>query len=144
MAKQDIDWKATLAGAFGMPHEENAISNAEVHKPADVERKKRCGVVFSTNPHYEYSTDDAPEAATLPHNQQRLRVSMERAGRGGKTVTLVRGFVGTDVDLKALGRWLRQRCGVGGSTADGEVLIQGDHRQRVVELLRAEGYTQTK
>lgn len=144
MAKQDMDWKAALAGAFGLPQEEAAEENANATKPSDVERKKRSGVVFSTNPDYKYPTDEAPEAATLPNNQQRLRVSMERAGRGGKTVTLVRGFVGTDDDLKTLGRLLRQRCGVGGSTGDGEVLIQGDHRQRVVEILKAEGYTQAK
>lgn len=142
MAKQDIDWKAALAGAFGLSQDDAADAN--VQKSSDVERKKRSGVVFSTNPDYAYSTDDAPEVETLPNNQQRLRVSMERAGRGGKTVTLVRGFIGTDDDLKVLGRWLRQRCGVGGSTADCEVLIQGDHRKRVMELLKAEGYTQTK
>lgn len=142
MAKQDTDWKAALAGAFGLP-QDNA-DEAKVQQPSAVERKKRSGVVFSTNPDYEYSSGDAPEAATLPNNQQRLRVSMERAGRGGKTVTLVRGFVGTDDDLKALGRLLRQRCGVGGSADDGEILVQGDHRQRVVEILKAEGYTQTK
>lgn len=148
-----MDWKTALAGAFGLPQDGDGSTSAEKQKSSsdplrrkggDVECKKRSGVVFSTNPDYEYSTDDAPEAQTLPHNQQRLRVSMERAGRGGKTVTLVRGFVGADDDLKTLGRWLRQCCGVGGSVANGEILVQGDHRQRVVELLKSEGYTQTK
>lgn len=69
---------------------------------------------------------------------------MERAGRGGKTVTLVRGFIGSSDDLQALCKLLKQKCGVGGSAKDGEIIIQGDHRQKLVELLKREGYTQTK
>ncbi|MCF0198441.1 MAG: translation initiation factor [Bacteroidaceae bacterium] len=106
--------------------------------------KHRLGMVYSTNPDFEFTPDAPEEEETLPAQQQRLRVSMERAGRGGKTVTLVRGFVGTEDDLAALGKKLKQRCGVGGSAKDGEIIIQGDHRQRVVELLKADGYTQTK
>lgn len=106
--------------------------------------KERLGVVFSTNPDFDYSLDAEPETDTLPSNQQRLRVSMERAGRGGKTVTLVRGFVGTKADLTELCRQLKTRCGIGGSAKDGEVVLQGDVRPRVVELLKSLGYTQTK
>ena len=80
----------------------------------------------------------------MPKNQQRLRVSVEKKGRGGKTVTLIRGFVGTEEDLKELGRLLKAKCGVGGSVKDGEVLVQGEFKQRITELLKAEGYTQTK
>ena len=69
---------------------------------------------------------------------------MERAGRGGKTVTLVKGFVGAEEDIVALCKLLKQKCGVGGAVKDGEIIIQGDHRQRLVELLKKEGYTQTK
>lgn len=69
---------------------------------------------------------------------------MERAGRGGKTVTLIKGFVGSDEDIQALCKLLKQRCGVGGAVKDGEIIIQGDHRQRLVELLKKEGYSQTK
>ena len=69
---------------------------------------------------------------------------MERAGRGGKTVTLVKGFVGSDEDITSLCKLLKQKCGVGGSVKDGEIIIQGDHRQRLVEILKKEGYTQTK
>lgn len=87
-------------------------------------------------------TDEA--SPTLPRKQQKLRLGMERAGRGGKTITLIRGFVGTDDEIHALCKMLKQRCGVGGSAKEGEIIIQGDHRTRLVELLKQEGYTQTK
>ena len=107
--------------------------------------KDRLGVVFSTNPDFAYqSEDEAPSPATLAPSAQQLRVSMERAHRGGKTVTLVRGFVGTDDDLAALARRLKTRCGVGGTAKDGEIVIQGDFRQRIIDLLKADGYTATR
>ena len=132
------DWKSALA-ALGATEETN--DNKE---KTDIDRKKRVGVVFSTNPDYEYSDDSQEEADTLPKNQQKLRLNIERAGRGGKTVTLVKGFVGSDKDINALCKLLKQKCGVGGSVKDGEIIIQGDHRQRLVEILKKEGYTQTK
>lgn len=106
--------------------------------------KDRLGVVYSTNPDYNYATADADEPQTLPCREQRLRVSIEKNGRGGKVVTIVRGFVGAADDLKNLGKWLKNRCGVGGSVKDGELIIQGNLRDRVVDLLRSEGYTNTK
>ena len=102
--------------------------------------KQRLGMVVSTNPDLEYTTTEEQEAATLPPAQQNLRVWLDRKQRGGKTVTLVKGFVGTESDLTELGRMLKSRCGVGGSAKDGEIIIQGDHRDRVVELLTAAGY----
>lgn len=102
--------------------------------------KQRLGMVYSTNPDFEYSTTEEQEATTLPPAQQNLRVWLDRKQRGGKTVTLVKGFVGTESDLTELGRMLKSRCGVGGSAKDGEIIIQGDHRDRVVELLIAAGY----
>ena len=131
------DWKSALA-ALGATEEPN--DNKE---KTEIDRKKRIGVVYSTNTDYEYSDDSQEEADTLPKNQQKLRLNMERAGRGGKTVTLVKGFVGSDKDINALCKLLKQKCGVGGSVKDGEIIIQGDHRQRLVEILKKEGYTQT-
>ena len=98
------------------------------------------GVLYSTNPHYQYQYDDQPEADTLPPSRQRLRVSLDRHHRAGKTVTLVTGFVGTDHDLQALAKTLKNRCGVGGSAKDGEIIIQGDHLDKVRQLLAADGY----
>ena len=106
--------------------------------------KDRLNVVYSTNPDYQYENIGEEEAETLPKNQQKLRVSMEKKGRGGKTVTLIRGFVGTEDDLKELGKLLKTKCGVGGSAKEGEIIIQGDFKQRIIDLLKAEGYTQTK
>lgn len=103
-------------------------------------KKNVIGVVYSTNPDYQYQYDDEPEAETLPPAKQRLRVSLDRHHRGGKTVTLVTGFVGTDDDLQALGKTLKSRCGVGGSAKDGEIIIQGDHLDKVRQLLTADGY----
>ena len=132
------DWKSALAalGATEVPNDNK--------EKTEIDRKKRIGVVYSTNPDYEYSDDSQEEADTLPKNQQKLRLNMERAGRGGKTVTLVKGFVGSDKDINALCKLLKQKCGVGGSVKEGEIIIQGDHRQRLVEILKKECYTQTK
>ena len=102
--------------------------------------KQRLGMVYSTNPDYEYQTDTEPEAETLPPEKQNLKVWLDRKQRGGKVVTLIKGFVGTEEDAAALGRMLKSRCGVGGSVKDGEIIVQGDHRDRVVELLIAAGY----
>ena len=132
------DWKIALA-ALGATEEPN--DNKE---KTEIDRKKRIGVVYSTNPDYEYSDDSQEEADTLPKNQQKLRLNMERAGRGGKTVTLVKGFVGSEEDITALSKLLKQKCGVGGSVKDGEIIIQGDHRQRLVEILKKEGFCQAK
>ena len=102
--------------------------------------KQRLGMVYSTNPDFEYTVQESEHAETLPPEKQNLRVWLDRKQRGGKQVTLVKGFVGSEEDLSELGRMLKSRCGVGGSAKDGEIIIQGDHRDRVVELLIAAGY----
>ena len=110
----------------------------------DNDWKSRLGMVYSTNPDFEFETDKEEEAATLPPSQQKLRVAIERKNRGGKVVTVVTGFTGTEDDLKALGKLLKTKCGVGGAVKDGEILIQGEWRERLIELLEKEGYTNTK
>ena len=102
--------------------------------------KSRLGVVYSTNPDFAYETAEGAEAETLPPGKQRLIVGIDRRNRGGKQVTLVTGFVGAADDLKELGRTLKTRLGVGGSAKDGEITVQGDFRDRVVELLKELGY----
>ncbi|MDY3979085.1 MAG: translation initiation factor [Tidjanibacter sp.] len=106
--------------------------------------KARLGVVYSTNPDFAYDRNSAEENKTLAPSAQNLRVWLDRHSRAGKTVTLVKGFVGTNDDLKALAAKLKQRCGVGGSAKEGEIIIQGDHRDRVVEILLSEGYRAKK
>ncbi|MBP5341999.1 MAG: translation initiation factor [Bacteroidales bacterium] len=103
-------------------------------------KKHAIGVVYSTNPDFQYQYDEEPEAETLAPEKQRLRVSLDRHHRGGKTVTLVTGFVGTDDDLQAIGKMLKGKCGVGGSTKDGEIIIQGDQMEKVRQALNAAGY----
>lgn len=107
---------------------------------ADNDWKKRLGVVFSTNPDFVYEEEAEDEPATIAPEKQNLIVSIDRKGRGGKQVTLVTGFVGTSDDLSDLGRTLKVKCGVGGNVKDGEIVIQGDFRDRVVSLLKDMGY----
>ena len=107
---------------------------------ADNDWKQRLGVVFSTNPDFQYQSEEQTTVETLPPARQKLRVGIDRRARAGKQVTLVSGFVGTQEDLEVLGRILKTRCGVGGSAKDGEILIQGDHRDRIVALLTEMGY----
>ncbi|MBQ1973992.1 MAG: translation initiation factor [Paraprevotella sp.] len=110
----------------------------------DNDWKQRLGMVYSTNPDFNYETEGNEEQETLPPTQQKLRVNIERKNRGGKVATIVTGFVGTEEDLKALGKSLKTRCGVGGSAKEGEIIVQGDFKTRVIELLKQDGYTQTK
>lgn len=102
--------------------------------------KQRLGVVYSTNPDFEYSEEGSEEVQTLEPARQRLVVSIDRRNRSGKQVTLVSGFTGTQEDLAALGRTLKVKCGVGGSAKDGQITIQGDFRDRVTALLKELGY----
>lgn len=107
----------------------------------DMKRKQQySGIVYSTDEHFDYQEMEAEEMETLPNRQQDLRVMLDRKMRGGKTVTLVKGFVGRPDDLEALGKKLKQKCGVGGGVKEGVIMVQGDFKQRVMQLLQDEGY----
>jgi len=97
------------------------------------------GFVFSTDNQFEFE-DEFQEEETIANNQQKLIAKLERKGRGGKVVTIVEGFVGTDDDLKNIGKTLKNKCGTGGSVKDGEIIMQGDVRNKVVDLLIKEGF----
>ncbi len=101
------------------------------------------GLVFSTDPNFKLEADE-PVQETLIAAQQKLRVKLETKHRGGKAVTLVTGFIGTDDDLQDLGKKLKNFCGTGGSAKDGEIIIQGDQRDKVLQWLLKNDYKQTK
>lgn len=106
-------------------------------------KKNRSGVVYSTNPDFQYESDEPSEAVTLPPAQQNLKIWLVKLG-GNKVVTAVRGFVGTNADLTDLGKQLKTACGSGGSTKDDEILIQGDHRDKMLTWLTGKGYKAKK
>jgi translation initiation factor 1 len=95
---------------------------------------------YSTNPDFQFEEDSFEASETLANSEQRLYVSIDRKQRGGKEVTLVEGFVGTDDDLKELAKLLKNKCGVGGAAKDGEILVQGNFKDKVFDILVKEGY----
>lgn len=107
---------------------------------ADKNWKDRLNIVYSTNPDFQFTQKEESSAETLPPSKQDLRVVLDKKQRGGKKVTLITGFVGSEDDLKELAKTLKSKCGVGGSAKDGEILIQGDFRQKLVDLLKVAGY----
>lgn len=106
--------------------------------------KDRLNVVYSTNPDFKYETENEEEQDTLPKEKQQLRISLDKRNRKGKAVTLITGFVGSGEDMEALGKFLKVKCGVGGSAKDGEIIIQGDFRKKILELLQKEGYAKSR
>jgi len=102
--------------------------------------KKRDGVVYSTESDFEFDYKGDDEMETLPARQQNLKVLLDKSMRAGKKVTLVTGFIGATADLETLGKVLKTKCGVGGSVKDGDILIQGDFRDKLIDILQKEGY----
>ena len=102
--------------------------------------KDRQNIVYSTNPDFRYDDGAEEEEETPEKNRQKLRVSIEKKGRGGKTVTVVSGFTGREDDLKELAKLLKNKCGVGGSVKDGEIIIQGEVKEKVLNILRENKY----
>jgi translation initiation factor 1 len=102
------------------------------------------GFVYSTDPNFHFQPDEEAVRDTLPPQQQKLKVKLETKHRGGKAVTLVDGFVGKEEDLEDLGKKLKNFCGTGGSAKDGEIIVQGDQRDKVLQWLQKNGYTATK
>lgn len=101
------------------------------------------GLVFSTNPNALSSQEEEPEPTPAPA-QQDLRVWLEKNHRGGKVATIIKGFVGAEADLEELGKKLKTKCGTGGSAKEGEIIIQGDHREKIVVFLAQLGYKSKK
>ena len=102
--------------------------------------KERLGVVYSTNTEFKYESEEQEEQLTIPNKQQNLKVWLDKKQRKGKVVTIITGFAGSDDDLKALGKLLKTKCGVGGTAKDGEILIQGDFANKVIIILEQENY----
>jgi len=106
--------------------------------------KDRLNIVYSTNPDYQYDTANTEEPDTLPKEKQQLKISLDKRNRKGKTVSLITGFVGKEEDFQALGKMLRVKCGVGGTAKNGEIIVQGDFRNKLLEILQKEGYIKSR
>jgi len=102
------------------------------------------GFVFSTDPNFSFEGNDNAAAETLPAKLQKLRIRLDTKHRAGKAVTLLTGFIGTEEDLETLGKQLKNYCGSGGAVKDGEIIVQGDHRDKVLQWLLKNGYSLSK
>jgi translation initiation factor 1 len=106
-------------------------------------KKNRIGIVYSTNPDFEYQTEAETEPDTLPNAKQKLRIHLDKL-KGNKEVTAIRNFIGKNEDLEVLGKLLKTKCSVGGTVKEGEILLQGNHRDKILDILLKEGYSLTK
>jgi translation initiation factor 1 len=106
--------------------------------------KSFSSLVYSTDPNFKLEEEDSVEQETLLPEEQKIKIKLEKKHRGGKTVTLIENFVGTDADKEELGKKLKTSCGTGGSVKDGEILVQGDNRDKVLQWLLKNGYKNSK
>jgi len=107
-------------------------------------KSDKYGFVYSTDPDFRFQSEEQQRAETLPAKQQKLKIRLDTKHRGGKAVTLVEGFIGKEDDLEELGKKLRNYCGTGGSTKDGEIIIQGDQRDKLLQWFQKNSYTNVK
>jgi translation initiation factor 1 len=107
-------------------------------------KKEKLNIVYSTNPDFQFQFEEDETIETLPKNLQKLYVSIDRKQRAGKEVTLIEGFIGDEEDLKELGKFLKSKCGVGGTVKDSEILIQGNFKEKIFDLLIKDGYAVKK
>jgi translation initiation factor 1 len=107
-------------------------------------KSDRHGFVYSTDPSFQFQPEEEPVSETLPPKQQKLKIRLDTKHRGGKAVTLVEGFAGREDDLQELGKQLKTVCGTGGSAKDGEIIVQGDNRDKILQWLQKNGYTGSK
>lgn len=106
--------------------------------------KKRLYIVYSTNPDFHYQQENEETQESVEKGKQLLRISLDKRNRKGKAVTLITGFVGSEEELEDLGKLLKSKCGVGGSAKDGEIIVQGDNRQKILTILQQEGYAKSR
>lgn len=102
------------------------------------------GIVFSTNPDYKHEYEEKQEEQTLEPSKQKIRLRLDTKQRGGKAVTLIEGYIGTDADKEILGKKLKSFCGTGGSVKEGEIMVQGDNRDKLFQWFQKNGYTLVK
>lgn len=102
--------------------------------------KNKTGIIFSTNPNFQFQFEGTMEQGSLPPSQQNLRIWLEKNHRGGKEVTIIKNFVGSLKDLESLCKEIKTKCGTGGSVKESEILIQGDQRKKIADFLTTKGY----